>query len=106
MLEASLLGIELSLSMDRGDELAALDAFELGAEERPDSEPELRDDRPLSLGELLSELLLNGLLDFVDERLDGLRESDGPDEPMRELLRPELPGELFEDLSEEPREGD
>ena len=66
-------------------------------------ERELRDDWSLSLGELLSERLLDEPLDFVDDGLDGLRESD---ELGRELLRSELLGTLFEDLSEEPRERD
>jgi hypothetical protein len=104
--DASLLGIELPLWMDGSDKLGALDILELGAEERPDSERDIWDDWSLALGEPLLELLLDEPLDFVDERLDGLRESDGPDRLESTLLRLGRLAELFEDLSEEPLERD
>ena len=103
---ASLLGIELPLWMDGSDKLGALDILELGAEERPDSERDIWDDWSLALGEPLLELLLDEPLDFVDEGLDGLRESDDPDRLGSALLRTGRLGELFEDPSEEPRERD
>ena len=86
------------LSTDGGDELAAIDALELGVEERPESERELLDDWPLSL---LLELLLDKPLDFVDEGLNGLNRSD---DPRLDLLRSELRGELFEDRPDDPCE--
>ena len=95
--DAPLLGIELTLSTDGGDELGAIDALELGAEERSESERELLDDWPLSL---LLELFLDKPLDFVDEGLNGLSRSD----PRLDLLRSELRGELFEDRPDDPCE--
>ena len=50
--------------------------------------------------------MLEEPLDFGDEALDGLRESDEPDELGRELLRSELLGELLEELSDERLERD